>query len=64
MPGRMSVLYNGFMMSNNCKIIAENPSTESRNQLCAGHYGVGGNPATVTCDSHHKCVRSTMSYTT
>ncbi|EKM57073.1 uncharacterized protein PHACADRAFT_142204 [Phanerochaete carnosa HHB-10118-sp] len=50
-PGRSFLLYSGFMMTNNCKLIAESGSTKSSTQYCSGGYNDG---RSVTYDSNHK----------
>lgn len=41
--------YSGFLMANNCGLIAQNGLTQAKNQMCRGGY-TGG--ASVTCDSN------------
>lgn len=55
-PGVSWQLYNGFLMSNDCKLIAENGSTQDKNQLCYGGYGAAHAPTNVICDGSHKYV--------
>ncbi|EKM56596.1 uncharacterized protein PHACADRAFT_207801 [Phanerochaete carnosa HHB-10118-sp] len=40
--------YSGFLMSNNCNLIAQNGLTQATDQMCKGGYDGG---ASVTCDS-------------
>ncbi|EKM56593.1 uncharacterized protein PHACADRAFT_27396 [Phanerochaete carnosa HHB-10118-sp] len=40
--------YSGFLMANNCGLIAQNGLTQATDQMCKGGYNKG---ASVTCDS-------------
>ncbi|KAH7341551.1 hypothetical protein B0J17DRAFT_626045 [Rhizoctonia solani] len=41
--------YSGFLMANNCGIIASNGQTQNENQMCKGGYSKG---ASVTCQNN------------
>ncbi|KDQ06043.1 hypothetical protein BOTBODRAFT_149810 [Botryobasidium botryosum FD-172 SS1] len=41
--------YSGFLMANNCGLIAQNGRTQDSNQLCRGGYTKG---ASVTCSNN------------
>ncbi|KAF9072048.1 hypothetical protein BDP27DRAFT_1320992 [Rhodocollybia butyracea] len=43
-------IYDGFLMTNDCALIAENTSTDNENQMCDGGWSNG---VSVTCDSNH-----------
>ncbi|KAG8762693.1 hypothetical protein FRC11_008008 [Ceratobasidium sp. 423] len=48
-PAQSYTTYAGFLMSNNCGIIASNGQTQNENQMCKGGYSKG---ASVTCQNN------------
>ncbi|CAE6483580.1 unnamed protein product [Rhizoctonia solani] len=45
-PNQAYNTYSGFLMANNCRVIASNGQTQDENQMCRGGYSKG---ASVTC---------------
>lgn len=52
-PNRSFLEYSGFLMANDCALIAQNGLTEADSQLCRGGYARG---ASVACDGDNRCV--------
>lgn len=50
-PARAFLVYSGFLMTNNCKLISQNGLTQSDDQMCKGGYNKG---ASVRCDGKGK----------
>ncbi|KAJ1307860.1 hypothetical protein OPQ81_001940 [Rhizoctonia solani] len=48
-PAQSYNTYSGFLMANNCGIIASNGQTQNENQMCKGGYSKG---ASVTCQNN------------
>ncbi|KDN48740.1 hypothetical protein RSAG8_02727, partial [Rhizoctonia solani AG-8 WAC10335] len=48
-PNQSYNTYSGFLMSNNCRVIASNGQTQNENQICKGGYSKG---ASVTCQDN------------
>ncbi|KAJ7930956.1 hypothetical protein B0H13DRAFT_868569 [Mycena leptocephala] len=59
-PNSSFNVFAGFLMANNCGIISENGATQDSNQMCHGDYDGG---ASVTCNSSHRYVVGTPSFT-
>ncbi|CAE7210149.1 unnamed protein product [Rhizoctonia solani] len=48
-PNQAYNTYSGFLMSNNCRVIASNGQTQDENQMCRGGYSRG---ASVACQNN------------